>query len=93
VVRDLVGLGDARQVLAEARVEGPDSHAVKALTGIERGVGGLPGHEPAHGTPGEPQLGQPLAQEPVAGHPEQDPTHARRASSLLPTRSSPIVAA
>ena len=76
VVRgDLVRLREALEVLAEARVERADAGGLEGDGRGQRVIHRLAGHEPADGTPHEPEAGQTFLQPAIPGCPEEDPTH------------------
>ena len=76
VGRDLIGLGQALEVLAEPRVERGDAGRLERERRLERVVQGLAGHEPPHRPAHEPEAGQVGLQPAVPGGPQEDPPHA-----------------
>ena len=74
---DLVRLRQLDQVLAEPCEDDALTAGRQARGRADGSLRILAGHEPADGTPREPEPRQVLAQPGVAGHPEQDRAHGQ----------------
>ena len=91
VIGDLVGLREAREVLAEARVQRPDAGCLQRGSGGQRVIDRLAGHEPADGSAHEPEPGKAFLQPAIPGGPQEDPTHAVSSHGRWPTGPCPMV--